>query len=178
MRTPFFLTTVTLIISACGVAPSDNTAQEPVVVNKISSSASLDSLFTKADAEKIMGEPGHLTDNSIKRNPGVVIHYDAYAANVEGAKMAHVYFLIEQFDESSAAKNKYASTKKSNEGHDGINTLDSLGDEAYFHSDGENFHFIMVRKGAWLFSMKVSKITATTSVDEFNRVAKRITAEL
>ena len=53
-----------------------------------------------------------------------------------------------------------------------------MGDEAYFHSDGQNFYFIIVRKGEKMFRIKVNKITSTTSLKEFNMIAKNITASL
>ena len=56
--------------------------------------------------------------------------------------------------------------------------IHDLGDEAYFHSDGENFYFILVRKGLKMIRMKVNKITSNTSVAEFNRVARKITEAL
>jgi len=70
---------------------------------------------------------------------------------------------------------KYHDIKTANEDHEGITTLTDLGDEAYFHTDSENFYFIMVRKGVIVFNMKVNKITSLTSRDEFNNVAQVIT---
>ncbi|MGV8093724.1 MAG: hypothetical protein AB2L24_17840, partial [Mangrovibacterium sp.] len=72
----------------------------------------------------------------------------------------------------------YASIKTANEGHEGIKILDDIGDEAYFHSDGENFYFILVRKGEKVLRMKVSKITGKTSLNQFNLIARNITASL
>jgi hypothetical protein len=48
-----------------------------------------------------------------------------------------------------------------------------MGDEAYFHSDGQNFYFIIVRIGKRLFRIKVNKVTSHTSLNEFKRVSKK-----
>jgi hypothetical protein len=59
-----------------------------------------------------------------------------------------------------------------------LKTLNDRGDEAYFHSDNKNFYFVMVRNGAAVFNLKVNKITANTSLVNFNRVAAEITSAL
>ena len=58
----------------------------------------------------------------------------------------------------------------------GIEIIHNLGDEAYFHSAKVHFYFIMVRKGKNVFNIKVNKITSSTSLKEFNKIANRITA--
>lgn len=137
-------------------------------------------LLTLADAEKIMGEKLHLIENSTKKDKGTSRYLCGYQANtkdVKSGKTGAIYFLLERFDGAASAQKKYADTKTSNE-HNGIKVLDNLGDEAYFHTDNEHFYFIMVRKGKKVFNIKVNKITSTTSLDNFNRVAKKITATI
>ncbi len=122
----------------------------------------------------------HLTDSTIKYERGVLSYLCGYKANSEEKKSGRtgaIYFLFEQFDQITSAHDKYASTKTANE-HNGIQTLDNLGDEAYFHTDGEHFYFIMVRKGGKVFNIKVNKITNTTSLKEFNAVANKIVANI
>jgi len=143
----------------------------------IKQSIALRNLFTLKDAEKILGEPAHLMDSSTTQQKNVLMYSCAYQSNATDPKTnktGSVYFLIEQYDEISAAHNKFTDIKTANE-KGGIKTLYELGDEAYFHSDGENFYFIMVRKGTRVFNMKVNKITSKTSLEEFNRVSKEIT---
>jgi len=137
-------------------------------------------LLTLTDAEKIMGEKLHLTDNSTKKEKGISRYLCGYQANVKDVKSSRtgaIYFLLEQFDQVSSAQKKYTDTKTANE-HNGIKVLDNLGDEAYFHTDNEHFYFIMVRKEKKVFNIKVNKITSTTSLDNFNQVAKKITATI
>lgn len=137
-------------------------------------------LFTKADADKIMGEPTHLADSSTKHETLLSSYLCAYKANAEDSKTTKtgaVYFLIEQYPQIPSAQKKYTDTKKANE-RLGIEVLDHLGDEAYYHSDGKNFYFIMVRKGNKVFNIKVNKITSTTSLPEFKQTAHTIAASI
>jgi hypothetical protein len=136
--------------------------------------------LTLADSEKIMGEPMHLIDSSTILGPGSLTFQCSYAANEMDSKTQKtgaIYFLLEVFNEISGARERYSFIMESNRDN-GIKELTGLGDEAYFHSDGENFYFVMVRKGVNVFNMKVNKITSTTSLDAFNDVARQITAAL
>src|SRR5215212_81056 len=91
-------------------------------------------LFTLSDAEKILGEPAHLSDSG-STAPGVgrensvndsVLHIKklassyrcAYEANVEDEKTGKtgiVYFLIEQYPQVLPAATVYSYYKRSNE---------------------------------------------------------------
>jgi len=138
-------------------------------------------IFTLTDAEKILGEPAHLTDSSFTGGKDVSRYSLAYTANTKDKKTEKtgtIYFLLEQYQEVLSAQKKYSGIKTANEKHEGIKVLNDIGDEAYFHSDGQNFYFIMVRKSGKVLTMKVNKITSTTSLDEFNLAAKKITAAL
>jgi len=138
-------------------------------------------LFTLSDAEKILGEEAHLTDSSSKIKGDTLTYNSAYTANSRDEKTGKtgvIYFMFEEYAQVASAKQVYSFIKKSNENHEGVKVLNDLGDEAYFHSDGENFYFILVRKGEKMFRMKVNKITSTTSLEEFNLIAKNITAAI
>jgi hypothetical protein len=177
MKVTIILLTTILFTYACvQSSPRDNGDKQAQAAN----STSLSNLFTLADAEKILGEPAHLADSSTKREGDALRYQCAYKANAEdvkSSKTGNVYFLAEEYNEVSSAQKKYAFIKKANENH-GIKTLDDVGDEAYFHSDNQNFYFIMVRKGAKVFNMKVNKITSKTSLDGFNSVARKMTTAL
>ncbi len=137
-------------------------------------------LFTKADADKIMGESTHLTDSSFKTEPHVTSYLCGYKADGKDhktGKTGAIYFLFEQYMDLSGATIKYESTYLSNKPH-GAEKVSNLGDEAYYHTDGENFYFIMVRKGKNVFNMKVNKRTSTTSLNEFRKTAGRIEASI
>jgi len=86
--------------------------------------------------------------------------------------------MYEVYSEEVAAKNAYAGIYQSNSGHEGIEIVSGLGDEAYYHSDGENFYFFLVRKKEKMFRLKLNKVTSHSSVTNFKEVAKLITDRL
>jgi hypothetical protein len=134
-------------------------------------------ILTQTDAEKILGEPAHITESS---NEGTTIYKSTYTANNADApsgKTGNIYFMYEVHPDDAAAHKVYADIKTANE-KNGIKTLTGLGDEAYFHTDNTNFLFIMARKGTKMIRMKVNKTTSHTSADGFNEVAKDIVAKL
>jgi hypothetical protein len=167
---------------------------KPVKGNHPLTSIQPGSLFTLADAEKILGEPAHLTD-SLSTTKGVASKYAvndsvsaikkdastygcAYKANSEDKKTGKtgiVYFLFEQYPHVASAKTVYSFYKRANENNPGFKELHGLGDEAWF---GSSPLFVYVRKGEKIFVMKVNKMTSMTSVDEFNLIAVQITAAL
>lgn len=182
------VTAMIVTLLSCGQqATYSNNNQEQIATDSIksdekhaASSIHYNNLFTLSDAEKILGEPAHLTDSSSSMKGEVSRYTCAYFANtkdLKSKKTGAIYFLIEKFAVLSSAKEKYSFTKSANEDH-GIKVLHDIGDEAYFHSDQQNFYFIMVRKGSSVFNMKVNKLTSNTSLDEFNRIAKKITDAL
>jgi hypothetical protein len=137
-------------------------------------------VLTLPDAVSILGEPAHITDSSWTTEKEIIIYQNAYTANTpdpKGGKTGVFYFFIEQHPTATSAAKTYSDIKTANENH-GIKVLNGLGDEAYFHTDNENFYYIMVRKGNTGFRIKVNKITSTTSLDAFNRVAKEIVEKL
>jgi len=137
--------------------------------------------FSKADAEKILAEKAYLSDSSstIKKDTlECKAAYTAYSKDSKTGKTGAIYFMIEQYDQELSAKSAYNAIKISNENHEGVKIIQDMGDEAYFHSDGKNFYFILVRKGRTMFRIKVNKITSHTSLNEFNMVAKNISNNL
>lgn len=194
MKKIFCLITATLTLLGCdqSTTSGDENSQkrheqsktEAVTDARVSQTHNLldpNNFFTLSDAEKILGEPAHLTDSTMKIEGDASTYSCAYAANSKDKKTGKtgaIYFMFEQYAQVASAQKVYSSIKTANEGHEGIKELQDLGDEAYFHSDGENFYFILVRKGDKMFRMKVNKITSATSLDEFNLIAKNITAAL
>ena len=138
-------------------------------------------LLSVGDARLILGEPCSVIDVS-NSNEGKALNYscsyEALAKNKKNGKKGSLYFLLEEYNDSTSAKERYTFIKTSNEKNPGVKTLSGYGDEAYFHSDLENFYFIMARKGKNVFNMKVNKITNTTSLEQFKMVAKRIAASI
>ncbi len=133
--------------------------------------------FSKSDAELILGEKAYLSDSSSTTKKDTLEIKRAYTANSEDSKTSKtgvIYFMIEEYSKESSAKEAYRFFKTANEKHEGVRTVNNMGDEAYFHSDGTNFYFILVRKGKIMFRMKVNKITSHTSLSGFNQVSKKM----
>jgi hypothetical protein len=131
------------------------------------------------DAEKILGEPAVITENNTSTQANIKatrLTYKAQSSQTE--KTGGLYLLLEEYKLITDAKTKYAFIQASNENNAGFKPLKDVGDEAYFHSDGENFYFIMARKGTKVVTMKVNKITKTTSQDAFTETAKGIVSRL
>jgi len=138
-----------------------------------------ETVFTVTDAEKILGEPAVITENNTSTQQNIKATRVTYKAkSSEADKAGGVYFLLEEYNLITDAKTKYAFIHASNENHSGYQLLKDVGDEAYFHSDGENFYFIMARKGTKVVTMKVNKLTKTTSKDAFMEAAKSIIGRL
>jgi hypothetical protein len=139
------------------------------------------SLFTLAEAEKILGEPAHLTNGTDSFDPGFATDerfvYTANDTDRVSGKLGVIYFLVQTYTTVAGAHERYAFIKKANENH-GIETLTGVGEEAYFHTDGENFLFIMARKGMKVLTMKVNKTTSHTSRAGFDEVARRVVGRM
>jgi hypothetical protein len=137
-------------------------------------------LFTLSEAERILGEQGHIKDSTLEGEYSVLKYSSSYFANAmdpRTGKTGAIYYVYEDYPEVKDAMKSYSFIRTGNE-KNGINVLDDLGDEAYFHTDKQNFYFILVRKGTKMFRMKVNKITGNTSLAAFNAVAKEITSKL
>ena len=138
-------------------------------------------LFSQSDAEMILGEAAHLTDSSTILASDTLTLRAAYSADTkdqETGKTGNIYYLFEQFAKQSIAKKIYTGFRISNANHPGFKILQDLGDEAYYHSDNENFALIIVRKGEKLLRMKVNKLTSKTSLNNFTAIAKKLTNSL
>jgi hypothetical protein len=138
--------------------------------------ADMRTIFSHADAEKILGEPARLSDSSTSTIADTTMYKSTYTANTtdkKTGKTGNIYFMYEQYKEESTAHGLLAYYQKANE-KNGAETVTGIGDEAWFHTDGQNFYFIMARKGNKMIRMKVNKLTANTSRDAFNEVAKEV----
>jgi hypothetical protein len=147
-------------------------------------------LFTLSDAEKILGEPAHLSDSG-STAPGVsresspkdsVWHIKklasswrcAYQANAEDEKTGRtgiVYFLIEQYPQVTSAATVYSYYKRSNETHPGFKELHGPGWERW---SGDSPFSVYMRKDNKILVVKVNKMTSKTSAEGFNQVVEKI----
>jgi hypothetical protein len=186
-----YLMASTILFWSCGHTNSEKVSKkiEPQTTDTISitkSSHQKDSFFnrvyfSKSDAEKILGEKAFLSDSSSTIKKDTLEWKSAYTAHSKDQKTGKkgvIYFMIEQYNQELSAKNAYNAIRVANENHEGVKIVHDMGDEAYFHSDGQNFYFILVRKGKIMFRIKVNKITSHTSLNEFNLISKKISDNL
>ncbi len=106
-------------------------------------------LLSLREAEQILGQHAHLSDSI--HSPGVSVLswelvYTADSVDEKTGQTGHVYFMHEEYETVEDAQRTYVDIKKANEKHEGFSVVQGMGDEAYFHSDSENFMFILVRK--------------------------------
>jgi len=138
-------------------------------------------LLTLADAEKIMGEPAKLTGNTFMKKGDTLEYkcdYTALSQDPVTSKTGRLYFVYEIYGRVAAAANAYAAIYQSNSGHQGVEIVPSLGDDAYYHSDQTGFYFFLVRKNEKMFRLKLNKITSHSSAMEFKEAARRIVDKL
>lgn len=182
MRTAYYFF-IALALSACNntSAIKSSVSSTPVAdtLTHPAPSVPANTLFTQAEAEKILGEPAHLQDSSTSASASSVMWQCSYKANTEDktGKTGIVYFLVETHNTVAASHNVYTSIYKANANH-GVQVLTGVGDEAYFHTDNENFYFIMARKGSKAIRIKVNKTTSHTSRPQFDSVSYNIIARM
>lgn len=172
---------------ACGSSTGSNTQPTAGIADTMPTAAPYEekgsnifALFGRADAEKILGEPANLSDSSGSTIADTTIYHITYVANSadkKSGKTGNIYFMYEQYKEASTAHDLLTYYQAANE-KNGAQTLTGIGDEAWYHTDGQNFYFIMARKGNKMIRMKVNKVTANTSLDAFNAVAKEVVGRM
>jgi hypothetical protein len=125
--------------------------------------------IAKTDAEKILGFPALQTESTTVSENNVVQHKCSWKATKDDLN-SNLYYLEEQHDNAESAHKVFADIVVGNSDNPGHSRPD-IGDEAWLHSDGTNFCFLMVRKGNKIIRLKVNRLTKETSVDEMKRVA-------
>jgi hypothetical protein len=157
----------------CGPSTGNHTQH---MAGTVKAGADMNAIFTKTDAEKILGEPARFSDSATRTVADTIIFqssYTAVASDKKSGKTGNVYFMYEQYKDASTAHDLLAYYQKANK-KNGAESVAGMGDEAWSHTDGQNFYFIMVRKGNKMMRMKVNKVTANTSLTAFKVVAKEV----
>ncbi len=153
---------------------------EPCTI-QTDSAAIASTLLTLSFAERIMGEPGKLTCNMFTQKGDTLEYradYTAVSPDQVTGKTGKLYFMFEVYSSIAAVKNAYTSIYQANKGHAGVEIVPGLGDEAYFHTDGSNFYFFLVRKNEKMLRLKVNKVTSHSSRAEFKAVTRIIVDKL
>lgn len=179
MKTLFGLIAILVIFACQQRTHVAHAADQPTVANT-NDSARLQDLFTQEDAVCVLGKACHSTDSTLLTSDDVVVYkrtYVADAVDAQTGKTGTLYIMIEQYATIDSARQVYSSIRQTNAAH-GIADLQDMGDEAYYHSDGQNFLFILARKGGRMLRMKVNKTTSHTAREEFERVGREVVGRI
>jgi len=173
---PVYVFVVTGLFPTCTRSSVSNTVNEPCEIQN-DSLAIASTLLTLSDAEGIMGEAAELSCNAFTKKPDTLEYkcdYTALSQDTTTGKTGKLYFMYEIYASVAAAENAYTGIYQANSSHEGVEIVLGLGDEAYYHSDGTNFYFFLVRKNEKMFRMKLNKVTSHSSEMNFKEVAKHI----
>ena len=179
MKLEIFVAYIVAMISlfpSCNKTSAPNDDNEPCTI-QTDSAAIASKLLTLSFAEKIMGEPAKLTCNTFIKKGDTLEYkcdYTALSQDEITGKTGKLYFMYEVYASVTAAENAYTSIYRANSGHEGVEIVPGLGDEAYYHSDGKNFYFFLVRKNEKMFRLKLNKVTSHSSEAEFKEVTRFI----
>ncbi len=180
MKIQFFHAYIIAVISLMLTCKETSPPDVPCII-QTDSDAIAPRLLTLSYAEKIMGEPAELTCNTFIKKGDTLEYkcdYTAISQDEITGKTGKLYFMYEVYASVTAAENAYTSIYQANSGHEGVEIVTGLGDEAYYHSDGTAFYFFLVRKNEKMFRLKLNKVTSHSSEANFKEVAKLIADEL
>jgi hypothetical protein len=166
------------LLSSCAKFAASN--EEPCAI-EADSIAIASKQLALSDAEKIMGEPAMLTCNTFTQEGSLLQYQCTYTALSEDdrtGKTGKLYYMSEVYVAEEVARAAYAEIYNANSRHEGVEIVSGVGDEAYYHSDGENFYFFLVRKNKSMFRLKLNKVTSHSSVENFKEVARLIAVRL
>lgn len=141
-------------------------------------------LLTQADAERILGQPVHLTGDTSElkgevRQCGCT--YTGVAKDPSSGQDINLYFSFEQKESSPSAEQaqRVMSSTKSENAHDApIKDLSGIGDEAFLLGANPDVHFIMARKGAVVIRLQIKLATEKTSFEELKSFASKVAKRL
>ena len=175
---PVYILVVAGLLSNSNCAKSSASNEDTACTIQADSIAIASKQLILSDAEKIMGESAVLTCNTFVQRDVTLEYkcdYTALSQDDRTGKTGKLYFMSEVYATEDAAKTAYTEIYEANRRHDGVEIVPGLGDEAYYHSDGTNFYFFLVRKDKKMFRLKLNKITSHSSVTDFKEVARLIT---
>lgn len=139
--------------------------------------AQVSACINQATAERILGQSAKLTKSTSERTAEAMVYkctYTALAPDPKSNRQVNLYYHFEVYNDAATASKAYRGVLNSNADIAGVKTLERFGDEASFYSDNENFCMVIARKGNNMLRIKLNKLTAKSSPDELQKVAKII----
>ncbi|MES2652573.1 MAG: hypothetical protein V4663_12595 [Bacteroidota bacterium] len=132
---------------------------------------------SKQEAEEILGQPIKVNIHKTETNDDVInkrITYAGLQNEPKTNRAVNLSYSLKKYKNAALAKNAYATIIKNNVNMAGQTSINGMGDEANYHTDGENFSLLMVVKGECLLLMKVNKMTNKFSKTALEKAVKRI----
>ena len=170
----FYFFAVLGLFSTC--SKTSNETSDPCIISNDSLAIAI-KLLTVSGAERVMGERAKLTCNTFIKKGDTLEYkcdYTALSKDEKSGKIGKLYFMYEVYSSNEDAINAYKAIFQANKMHEGVKIEVGLGDEAYYHSDGTNFYFFLVRKNEKMFRLKLNKVTSHSSKEEFKEVTRFI----
>ena len=131
----------------------------------------------KAYAEQILGQSATRVENTSTKEAGVVQYkctYTCLGNDPATNKTGNLYYMYEEYNSTSLAKQTYDNIVASNQQMSGHSKLNDIGDDAWFHTDQENFYLIIFRKQNKMVRIKINKVTSLTSKEALLRISNSI----
>ncbi len=177
-----FLLTVSATFFACHQPVNKVNIQQSLnLTNQEKETAKSYSCLAQTDAEKVLGQTAKLTESSSENKNGVTKFRCTYTANTIDSKTnktGNLYYLLEEFENADSSEKTYSDILKQNENTPGLKKINNIGDQAFLHTDNENFLIIISREDNKILRLKVNKVTSMTSLNELQNISKTITATL
>lgn len=120
------------------------------------------SFFTQISAEKLLGEKATAVDSEESKDDGSRRWNCTFTGESGRGK---IYFGLFKDAGEEAARAEFQKIRVSNQKHEGFEDWPGVGDEAVAHTDGKNFHFVMVRKGDRTIRIKLNPVNGSTLGD-------------
>jgi hypothetical protein len=141
-------------------------------------------ILVQSDAERILGQPARLTQDTSELKGDVrqcLCAYTGVSKDKASGQDVYLFFSLEQKEvkpSAEQARQVLKSTKEENEHDISILDLNGIGDEAFLLSTEASSHFIMARKGSIVMRLQVKKAAEKSSLAELKAFAERVSKQL
>jgi len=165
-----FLVVISLTVPGCGQSKAKLNLSHPIDESPY--------CLSQVDAGKILGQSSKLVEKLIEKNENAIKYKCTYTISSKTIRSSNLYYVFEDHKDIMSAKRAYKEIVLNNESMSGLKVINDIGDEAFLHTDGENFNLIISRKGDKILRLKVNKITNKTSSKEMELVSRKIASSI
>jgi len=133
-------------------------------------------MLTVSEVSKILGEPVKLMRDTSSTQNGVsqkIQEFIALKKDAVSGKTGNLYYMMETYPKAEPASKLLNEFLESNR-RGGAKSVSGIGDEAFTHTDNQNFMLIIARKKNVLIRLKINKLTSVASTSELIKAAKRL----